>query len=109
MEKVGLRTKPKLGMALAGGGAKGFSHIGVLQAFEQAGLKPEIISGVSAGSIAGALYASGLTPEDMIQCFAEASSFGDFSQWVVPKEGFFRLNRFAKMVDSWLPVKYLEE
>ena len=109
MEKVGLRTKPKLGMALAGGGAKGFSHIGVLQAFEQAGLKPEIISGVSAGSIAGALYASGLTPEDMIQCFAEASSFGDFSQWVVPKEGFFRLNRFAKMLDSWLPVKYLEE
>lgn len=109
LEKIGLRTKPKLGMAFAGGGAKGFSHIGVLQAFEQAGLKPQIVSGVSAGSIAGALYASGLSPADMIECFADASKFGDFSQWSVPKVGFFRLSRFAKLLDSWLPVKYLEE
>ena len=109
LEKVGLRTKPRLGMAFAGGGAKGFSHIGVLQAFEQFDLKPQIVSGVSAGSIAGALYASGLSPAEMIECFAEASKFGDFSQWSVPKEGFFRLNKFARLLESWLPVKYLEE
>ncbi|MDE6027754.1 MAG: patatin-like phospholipase family protein, partial [Muribaculaceae bacterium] len=109
LEKIGLRTKPRLGMAFAGGGAKGFSHIGVLQAFEQFGMRPQIVSGVSAGSIAGALYASGLSPADMIECFAASSSFTDFSQWVLPKEGFFRLNRFARLLDSWRPVKYLEE
>lgn len=109
LEKIGFRSKPRLGMAFAGGGAKGFSHIGVLQAFEQYGLRPQIVSGVSAGSIAGALYASGLTPADMIECFAEASSFGDFSQWMIPKEGIFRLNKFAKLLESWLPVKYLED
>ncbi|MDE7412240.1 MAG: patatin-like phospholipase family protein [Muribaculaceae bacterium] len=109
LEKFGLRTKAKLGMAFAGGGAKGFSHIGVLQAFERFDLSPQIVSGVSAGSIAAVLYAAGLTPYDMIDCFAEANSFNDFSQLSVPKESFFRLNRFGKLLESWLPVKNLEE
>jgi len=109
LEKIGFRKMPKVGIAFGGGGARGFSHIGVLMAFEQFGVKPEILSGVSAGSIAGALYASGLTPRDMIECFAQATTFGDFSQWAIPKEGFFRLNKFAKALESWLPVKYLEE
>lgn len=109
LDKIGLRSKPRLGMAFAGGGAKGFSHIGVLQAFEQFDMKPQIVSGVSAGSIAGALYACGLTPTEMIECFAESNSFGDFSQWSLPKEGFFKLNRFARLLESWLPVKNLED
>lgn len=109
LERLGIRREHSVGMALSGGGAKGFSHIGVLKAFEQFGMKPDVMSGVSAGSIAAALYGSGLTTDDMIECFAEATSFDDFTEWALPKQGFMRLDRFGKLLDSWLPVKYLEE
>ena len=47
-----------IGIALGGGGARGFAHLGVLQALEEKGIKPDIISGVSAGAIVGAFIAS---------------------------------------------------
>ncbi len=109
LERVGLLRIPKIGIAFGGGGARGFSHIGVLMAMEEYGLKPEILSGVSAGSIAAVLYGAGLTPQEMIECFAEASKFADFTDFVLPKEGLFKLNKFAKQLESWLPVKNLED
>lgn len=109
LERLGIRKESTKGIAFSGGGAKGFSHIGVLMAFEKFGLRPDIISGVSAGSIAAALYGAGLTPDDMIRCFEEASGLSDFTEWAIPKQGFMRLNRFGKMLESWLPVKNLEE
>lgn len=109
LEKIGLIKSPKVGIAFGGGGARGFSHIGVLMAFEKFDIKPEIISGVSAGSIASALYGAGLSPQDMIQCFSDANKFTDFTEWAIPKEGFFKLTKFGKLLESWLPVKNLEE
>ncbi|MCH5226593.1 MAG: patatin-like phospholipase family protein [Muribaculaceae bacterium] len=109
LERIGLRKDKTIGLAMSGGGAKGFSHIGVLMAFERAGLKPDIMSGVSAGSIASVLYAAGLTPADMIKCFTDASKFGDFAEWAIPKEGLLKLDRFGRLLDDWLPVKYLED
>ena len=47
--------KYKLGVALSGGGARGFAHVGALMAIEEAGLKPDIIAGVSAGSVVAVL------------------------------------------------------
>lgn len=109
LEQLGLKKDNTVGIAFSGGGAKGFSHIGVLMAFEQFGVRPDVISGVSAGSIAAALYGAGLSPEDIVECFTEADSFGDFTEWSLPKEGFMRLDRFGKLLETWLPVKYLEE
>ena len=109
LERLGIRREETVGIALSGGGAKGFAHIGVFKAFEQFGITPDIISGVSAGSIAAALYGSGLSTDDIIRCFEEASSFNDFTEWTVPKQGFFRLTRFGKLLESWLPVKNLED
>ncbi|MBV1774722.1 patatin-like phospholipase family protein [Burkholderiaceae bacterium DAT-1] len=57
---VKLLPKPKLGLALGGGAAKGFAHIGVIKALEAQGYQIEAVSGTSAGSVVGALYASGL-------------------------------------------------
>lgn len=57
--------KPKIGLALGGGGARGFSHIGVLKAFEEFGLKFDYVSGTSAGSVVGACYAAGMKWETM--------------------------------------------
>ena len=52
--------EPKIGLALSGGGARGFAHIGAIKAFEEAGLKFDMIAGTSAGSLIGALYSYGM-------------------------------------------------
>lgn len=109
LQRIGLRKDTTVGIAFSGGGAKGFSHIGVLMAFERNGIKPDIMSGVSAGSIASVLYGAGLRPQDIIKCFTEASRLGDFTEWAIPKEGFMKLDRFGRLLEEWLPVKNLEE
>ena len=57
--------KPKVALALSGGGARGLSQIGVLKAFEEAGIKPDLIVGTSMGSIVGGMYAAGYTIEQV--------------------------------------------
>lgn len=108
IEKLAPRNS-SIGFAFGGGGSRGFSHIGVIMAMEKFGIEPSIISGVSAGSIASVLYAAGLSPLDMRQCFVESNKFADFREWTVPKDGIFKLSRFARLLESWLPVKNLEE
>lgn len=108
LERIGLRERA-IGLALSGGGARGFCHIGVIEAMESFGIYPDVMSGVSAGSIAAALYGAGLTPREMMQCFSDSVRFGDYTEWTIPKEGIFRLTKFARMLESWLPVRRLEE
>ena len=52
----------RLGIALAGGGAKGMAHLGVLRALDDAGISFDVMSGTSAGAMAGIIYASGVEP-----------------------------------------------
>ena len=59
------RKNVKIGLALGGGGARGYAHLGALKAFEEYGLKFDFIAGTSAGSLIGAFYASGWNFEDM--------------------------------------------
>ncbi len=58
-----LKKRPKIGLALSGGGAKGFAHIGVLKVLREAGIEPDYISGTSMGAIVGGLYAIGYSPD----------------------------------------------
>lgn len=58
--------RPRIGLVLSGGGAKGLAHIGVLKVFDEIGLKPDFITGTSMGSIVGGLYALGW-PADSLQ------------------------------------------
>ncbi|MFW9615912.1 patatin-like phospholipase family protein, partial [Aquabacterium sp.] len=58
---------PRIGLALGGGAARGFAHIGVLQVLEEQGIKPDIVVGTSAGSVVATLYASGKTPAELSQ------------------------------------------
>lgn len=109
LERLGIIKDESVGIAFSGGGAKGFSHIGVIMAFEHFGIVPNVISGVSAGAIAASLYGSGLSPHEIIECFTEASQLSDFTEWSLPKSGFMRLDRFGKLLETWLPVKNLEE
>src|SRR4051812_17041773 len=57
--------RPKIGLVLSGGGAKGIAHIGVLKVLERAGITPDYITGTSMGSVVGGLYAMGYSAGDL--------------------------------------------
>ena len=59
--------KVKIGLALGGGGARGFAHLGAIKAFEEYGLKFDFVAGTSAGSLVGAFYCNGWTFEEMYE------------------------------------------
>ena len=57
--------RPKIGLVLSGGGAKGMAHVGVIKAMEQAGLRADYVVGTSMGSVVGGLYALGYSSEEL--------------------------------------------
>jgi NTE family protein len=65
MTVVAQQTRPKVGLVLSGGGAKGLAHIGALRVLEEAGIRPDYITGTSMGSIIGGLYAIGYSAEEL--------------------------------------------
>ena len=73
-------VRPKVGVALGGGFARGIAHIGVLHALETSGIKIDYISGTSAGALAGIAYASGLPFKEVVKRAADLR-FGIFGQW----------------------------
>jgi len=86
----------RLGVALSGGGARGFAHAGALKALEEAGLKPDVIAGVSAGSVISVLYAAGMRPDDMLKIF-EGVKFTDLAR-IHGTGSLFHINRFKKFI-----------
>jgi len=62
-----IKTKYKIGLALSGGGARGFAHIGAIKAFEEKGISFDYVVGTSAGSFVGAAYAAGYSADEMIE------------------------------------------
>lgn len=98
----------RIGLALSGGGARGFAHIGVLQAFEKLGIRPNIIAGVSAGSIVAVMYGSGISADDISKDFS-AITMSDLTELAIPKNGFFKLSKLKEYLKKLLPVTMLEE
>lgn len=86
----------KIGLALGGGGAKGFAHIPVLEVFDELGIKPYCMTGTSIGAILGALYSSGHTAADLVEMIRELIVPKDASlkQILKNKEGFKLLELF---------------
>ncbi len=103
-----MSCKYKLGIALSGGGVKGFAHAGALKAMEEYNLVPEVISGTSAGAIVGSMYASGLSPETIKGLFKERY-INNFIEFTLPKSGLFGTADFIKFLESGIPVKTFEE
>jgi len=64
-----------LGMVLSGGGARGLSHVGVLEALTEQGVEPQVLAGTSAGAIVAALYAAGYSADEMLEFFVEKNPF----------------------------------
>lgn len=59
------QTQPRIALVLSGGGALGYAHIGVLQALDEAGIRPSYIAGTSMGALVGVLYAQGYTADEL--------------------------------------------
>lgn len=76
----------KIGLALGGGAARGFAHIGVIKALEAQGIKPDIVVGTSAGSVVAALYASGKSGFDL-QKLAMQMKEDMLADWTLPNRG----------------------
>lgn len=87
------------GIALSGGGARGFAHLGVIQGLRDKGIEPGIISGVSAGAIMGAMVASGKSVHEIREILKEQRFF-DLSSWQLPKTGFFRLDKLEALFQA---------
>ena len=100
--------KYKLGLALSGGGVRGFAHIGALRALEDLGIKPDIIAGVSAGSVVASFYASGMTPDDIFDIFSNVD-MSKFLQVDISKSGFLKLDKFRRFIAKNLPVENIEQ
>lgn len=74
---------PKIGLALGGGAARGFAHVGVIQVLEQHGIRPDLVVGTSAGSLVAALYASGKNGQELEQA-AMAMEEAALTDWTLP-------------------------
>lgn len=100
--------KYKYGIALGGGGARGYAHLGVLQALEEKGIKPDIIAGTSAGAIAGAYIASGKSPKDAFELFKKHRLI-DFVQVRMPKTGLMNLDKLRNRLSEDIKADDLKD
>lgn len=88
---------PRIGLALGGGAARGFAHIGVIQALEEAGIQPDLVVGTSAGSLVAALYAAGASGAEMGR-LAKDMDESALTDWAFPGRGLIRGEALARFV-----------
>ena len=103
-------TEPlKLGLALGGGAARGFAHVGVIAVLEEAGLRPQLVVGTSAGSLVAALYASGKTSAQLQQTALNMDEVA-ITDWMLPiiGRGMFRGDALARYVNELVAGRLLE-
>ncbi len=101
---------PRVGLALGGGAARGFAHVGVIQVLEQHGIRPDLVVGTSAGSLVAALYASGLTAANL-EREALAMDEATLTDWTMPLfgRGMLRGEALARYVRKEVGGKLIEQ
>jgi NTE family protein len=99
---------PRIGLALGGGAARGFAHIGVIQVLEEAGIRPDLVVGTSAGSLVAAMYASGKTAPEMGQ-LAQTMDEGAITDWAFPTRGLIRGEALARYVREQTGGRTIEQ
>lgn len=98
----------KTGLVLSGGGARGFAHLGVIQALNENNIYPDVISGTSAGAIAGALYADGHAPKEIMKLLNSNSRL-HFMRPTVPREGLLQISGVLRILRDNLKAKTFAE
>jgi NTE family protein len=91
--------KYKTGIVLSGGGARGFAHLGVLKALNDAGIYPDVIAGTSAGALVGVLYADGYTPDEILKIMNTTSKL-HYIRPTVPREGLLQISGIERILNE---------
>lgn len=105
-----VKRPPRIGLALGGGAARGFAHVGVIQVLEESGIRPVLVAGTSAGSLVAALYASGKTG-GQLQQIAETMEEATFADWTLPifSRGLLRGDALARYVHAQVGGRRIED
>jgi NTE family protein len=104
MSEIIFRT----GLVLSGGGARGFAHLGVIQALNEAGIFPDVLSGTSAGALAAVLYADGYSPKEILLLMNTGSRL-DYMRPTLPREGILQISGITKILKAKLRASTFEE
>lgn len=104
------RPRPplRIGLALGGGFARGIAHVGILNVFERHHIPIHCITGVSAGSIVAAAYASGASPDEIGRAGC-AMRFRDIARWQIGRMGFVVSDRMKRFLERLLKVYAFEK
>jgi NTE family protein len=96
-------NKPEYGLVLSGGGARGIAHIGVIAGLEDNGISPGLISGSSMGAVVGALYAAGVSTDEMLN-IARNGKLTSLFDWKFPRHGgMLSLNAVKQVLEKYIP------
>ena len=99
---------PRIGLALGGGAARGFAHIGVIKVLESHGLKPDLVVGTSAGSVAGALYAAGHSGFDLQQMAFDLDR-ATVADWTLFGKGLIRGDALRLFINTAVGNRPIEQ
>jgi len=100
--------RPRVGVALAGGFARGIAHIGVLRVLREAGIPVDMVSGTSVGALIGAAYCSGASLETM-ETVASGTKFGDFGRWSPSWLGLATNHRLEQFLAKFTTITQFED
>ncbi len=102
------KRRPRVGLALAGGFARGIAHIGVLRVFREAGIPIDMVAGTSVGALIGAGYCAGASLETMQQIASE-TKFTDFGRWTPSWLGLATNQRMEQFLARFSTITRFEE
>jgi NTE family protein len=100
--------RPRIGVALAGGFARGIAHIGVLRVFREAGIPVDVVSGTSVGALIATAYCAG-TPLEEMERLAHETKFSDFGRWTPSWLGLATNHRLEQFIARFTSAKRFEE
>ena len=104
-QQAASRSGPTVGLALSGGSAKGFAHVGVIRVLERAGVRVDVLSGTSMGAVIGALYANG-TPTDSIELLISSAAWPTvLGDGAARERRFLHQRRFDERAVAVLPIE----
>jgi NTE family protein len=105
---AGQGERPKIGLALGGGFARGIAHIGVLRVLEEHEIPIDFIAGTSVGALIAATYASGTPLEEMVRQ-GQATRFSDFGRWTLSRMGMASNERLEHFLHKFTPAELFSQ
>lgn len=96
------------GLVLSGGGTRGFAHLGVLKALNEAGIYPDVVSGTSAGALAGLMYCDGISPTETLKIM-KGSRLLNYMRPTMPRDGLLQLSGIKKILEDHVTARRFED